>query len=61
MSEFNGIFLAPVFPPFNRGPGPAPVLPGGLLFTGVYTPRGVIGRLDPIGYYLAGASGVPGR
>lgn len=59
LSEFGGTFLAPVFPPFNPGPGPAPALPGGLLFSWNYgTPQGI---LSPIGYYLAGASGVPGR
>lgn len=32
-SEHAGTFLIPVFPAFKPGPGPAPALPGGLLFS----------------------------
>lgn len=62
MSEFQGTFIVPIFPPFQRGPGPAPALPGGLVFTWQYSPNpSTPGRLSPIGYFLAGAAGVPGR
>jgi hypothetical protein len=62
VSEHEGTFLIPIFPPFNPGPGPAPQLPGGLLWSWTYAGgRPAPGTLSPIGYYLAGASGVPGR
>ena len=57
--QHAGTFIIPIFPPFTRGPGPAPALPGGFVWTWDYTPFPTPGRLSPIGYYLAGASGVP--
>jgi hypothetical protein len=62
IAEYAGTFLVPIFPPFNPGPGPAPALPGGFLWSWTYQGgRPVPGNLAPIGYYLAGASAVPGR
>ena len=57
-ANFNGTVLVPVFPPFQRGPGPAPPIEFSLLWTvdvGVRRP----GTLTPLRYYLAGAAGVP--
>jgi len=59
LSEFNGQFIIPLFPPFQAGPGPAPQLPGSLVFSWQYGTRE--GTLSPIGYYLVGASACPGR
>jgi len=61
ISEFQGTFLIPVYPPFNRGPGPAPPVPIGFLWTvqpfaGYPAPQ----QLNLINYFLAGAAGVPG-
>lgn len=63
ISEFGGLVLIPIFPPFQRGPGPLPNLAGGLLWTWQFPQPGRAPRfaLTPLGYYLAGASGVPGR
>ena len=55
-------FLIPVDPVFNRGPGPAPVFQGGLLWTAEpFAPGPGPGpaALSPLNYYLAGAAGVP--
>jgi hypothetical protein len=57
-AAFGGQVLIPVYPPFQRGPGPVAPFEFGLLWTvspGSRTP----GTLSPINYYLAGASGVP--
>jgi len=60
MSEFGGDFLAPAFPPFNRGPGPVPNFNGGFLWSWTYD-SGVPPRITPLNYYLAGAAGVPNQ
>ena len=57
-ADFAGTVLIPLFPPFQRGPGPAPQLDFSLLWTvepGARHP----GTLTPLNYYLAGAAGVP--
>lgn len=60
MSEFQGQFLIPIFPPFQPGPGPAPQLTGGLLWTVNFQPgQPSVQQLSPLNYFLAGASGVP--
>lgn len=56
LSEFGGLFLAPVYPPFNPGPGPAPAVPGGLLWAHEFNGPSFI---SPLNYFLAGAAGVP--
>ena len=61
-SEFAGQFLIPVYPVFNRGPGPAPVFQGGLLWTAepfAPGPGPTPAALSPLNYFLAGAAGVP--
>jgi len=60
LSEFNGDFLAPIFPPFNRGPGPVPNFEGGFLWSWTYG-TGVNPAIAPLNYYLAGAAGVPNQ
>jgi hypothetical protein len=61
VSEFGGTFLTTAYPPFQAGPGPAPQVQGGVAFTWTFTPEPSPGKISPIGYFLAGASGVPGR
>lgn len=57
-AEFNGQVLIPVYPPYVRGSrGP----PGGFLWTvSPFAPGPTPpGAITPLGYYLAGAAGVP--
>jgi len=59
-AEFAGEFVIPIFPPFQRGPGPAPVISGGYVWNVRFAGRAPpTEALTPIAYYLAGASGVP--
>jgi len=57
-AEFGGTVLIPVFPPFQRGPGPAPPMAFSALWT-VEPGSRQPGTLTPLPYYLAGAAGVP--
>jgi hypothetical protein len=57
-SEFQGQVIIPMFPPFQVGPGPAPPIIGGLVWT-IDLTRRAAPQLAPINYYLVGASGVP--
>ena len=61
--EFGGQVLAPLYPLFNRGPGPAPQVEGGLLWVvePFNPPRPGSSILAPLNYYLAGAAGVPNQ
>lgn len=53
-------FVIPVYPPFQRGPGPAPVVEGGFIWNVRLAGRAPpVEAVTPIAYYLAGASGVP--
>jgi len=62
MSEYAGTVLIPVFPPFQRGPGVAPQLPGGQLWVAQpFQPGPTQSQVFPINYYLAGAAGVPNQ
>lgn len=59
-SEFGGEFLVPVYPPFERGPGPRGGF-FGFVWSDTVTGNGAFQTFNRINYFLAGAAGVPGR
>ena len=59
-ADFGGTVLIPVYPPFQRGPGPAPPMAFSALWTVTPGSRQP-GTLTPLNYFLAGAAGVPNQ
>jgi hypothetical protein len=60
MAEFAGDFVLPAYEPYEVGPGPFK-RPEGLVWNVKLTGGPAIETLTPLGYFLAGASGVPGQ